>query len=1014
MKITDVKSPYLFISYAHKDSDTVLPIIRAMEACGFRLWYDQGIEAGTEWPANIAAHLREASAVVVFMSQNTVASRNCRNEINLALEKNIEVLVVYIEDTELRYGLDLQLGTSQSLFYHRYSTLDGFVSVLQTNLILKSCLASNEISAETAVKTKDAVNTAKTPSPDSSRSKKKATITASDDPVLLIGLGGIGSDAVFTAYEMLFPAYRDKLTAIGIDTDPYPSRAFDSAHIFANLMARDYSEDCQPHLFNILLPNPETLELSTLADKLACDEKRELFAHMNTMQKQQTIPPRRLAYLSFCDQTSLKHSVGKIASELSRLAKSSRTTVNVYLVTTLAGRCGTGILLPTAIYLHSLASDYNIRIHITAVLAQTDIIEPFLSPDSVQIARAGAYATLKELCAYGHPDLPWEAYGPFRHIGDRISPRLLIDSIAFVTKAYVTDSPSERRSALTDTLIAEVSLQDESILLDKNTNSHQSPDNTCRAHTSAVGKLLFPRSAILHRAATLMASDCTPYTALFRTLDQASSEKQQESRRLRMPFILSEEVYDQMLTEVLEQSHSLPIHLICGIYKDTTRAEAPVIRSLLRDLDQMLQNEIIRMGIPEYIIRLKEEAEAITLPKSHIFNASAARKRCHDAFLSHHSYTRMLLTDCYETYTQFKDRAVDMILADFIPSSTEAFADCGIAPLFRSPDASRYAITEDENAYYAPDVSYALLCLFRQELRTRKKNRHTTDIGTLEALLRRNDCQTNARGYYEQCGKDRFLQFDMASTSARTTAIRDLTVLQDDLMYFANTLIDRLTDMLFDQLADGLITRLDSLIRNYRRLFELFPTDRPEMPPLALPPHITSICSQEEIDRIASELYQETVEKAGRIETDEINSIAGGITLSCALNINDKTIRAFPAELVRSLYDACGSYLMRHSERMRSLDKQCVLHALAYLDRNRAPERLRESLARMSPHFFKADKTVLLLPVEDHLFLKNHKTVYNLESPDALQNLVSYPMECQVSPNYPIVPNNLTSLHDPT
>lgn len=36
---------YIFISYAHKDSGSVLPILQAMADGGYRLWYDQGMEA---------------------------------------------------------------------------------------------------------------------------------------------------------------------------------------------------------------------------------------------------------------------------------------------------------------------------------------------------------------------------------------------------------------------------------------------------------------------------------------------------------------------------------------------------------------------------------------------------------------------------------------------------------------------------------------------------------------------------------------------------------------------------------------------------------------------------------------------------------------------------------------------------------------------------------------------------------------------------------------------------------
>ena len=36
---------YIFFSYAHRDSATVLPMIEYMQEKGFRIWYDAGIEA---------------------------------------------------------------------------------------------------------------------------------------------------------------------------------------------------------------------------------------------------------------------------------------------------------------------------------------------------------------------------------------------------------------------------------------------------------------------------------------------------------------------------------------------------------------------------------------------------------------------------------------------------------------------------------------------------------------------------------------------------------------------------------------------------------------------------------------------------------------------------------------------------------------------------------------------------------------------------------------------------------
>lgn len=34
---------FIFISYAHKDSETVYPIIEKLNADGYRVWFDDGI-----------------------------------------------------------------------------------------------------------------------------------------------------------------------------------------------------------------------------------------------------------------------------------------------------------------------------------------------------------------------------------------------------------------------------------------------------------------------------------------------------------------------------------------------------------------------------------------------------------------------------------------------------------------------------------------------------------------------------------------------------------------------------------------------------------------------------------------------------------------------------------------------------------------------------------------------------------------------------------------------------------
>lgn len=130
--------PYIFISYAHKDSGVVLPIIKSLNEAGFLVWYDEGIEAGTEWPEFVAKRLYQSSVVIAFISNAALDSQNCRREINFAISKKKEMLTVYIENVELSLGMEMQLGTTQAMFYTRMS-YETFLKNLTSSDILKPC-----------------------------------------------------------------------------------------------------------------------------------------------------------------------------------------------------------------------------------------------------------------------------------------------------------------------------------------------------------------------------------------------------------------------------------------------------------------------------------------------------------------------------------------------------------------------------------------------------------------------------------------------------------------------------------------------------------------------------------------------------------------------------------------------------------------------------------------------------------------------------------------------------------
>ena len=93
--------PFLFISYAHRQSDAVVDTIRILHDKKYRLWYDEGIPAGSDWPANIAQHMQDCERVIFFLSARAMESPNCYSEIRTAARLGKPVLVVRLEDVDV-------------------------------------------------------------------------------------------------------------------------------------------------------------------------------------------------------------------------------------------------------------------------------------------------------------------------------------------------------------------------------------------------------------------------------------------------------------------------------------------------------------------------------------------------------------------------------------------------------------------------------------------------------------------------------------------------------------------------------------------------------------------------------------------------------------------------------------------------------------------------------------------------------------------------------------------------
>ncbi len=187
--------PYVFVSYAHKNSDIVYNHISKLHDAGFRIWYDEGIDPGADWSDEIATALQGCAVFLVFISEASLASHNVRKEIIFAIDQRKHMLCVHIEEVELPIGLKMQLGNIQALLETRFHDKEKFYQRLHEGILPAQTLrADNE--SYTQAKTQHITVKPATPSAPRKDAEQSPTPAKSSKKMLIALLITI---SIFTA-----------------------------------------------------------------------------------------------------------------------------------------------------------------------------------------------------------------------------------------------------------------------------------------------------------------------------------------------------------------------------------------------------------------------------------------------------------------------------------------------------------------------------------------------------------------------------------------------------------------------------------------------------------------------------------------------------------------------------------------------------------------------------------------------------------------------------------------------
>ena len=139
MEVYTGENSYIFISYAHDDSERVLPIISYIANQEYRIWFDQRIEVGTKWAEVIAQRLNQSACFMAFITDNYLQSDNCMDEIEHAKNKKIPILIIYLEDLQIPDWFLMRHGRTQCIYYKEYTTHNEFFGRIYESSILEDC-----------------------------------------------------------------------------------------------------------------------------------------------------------------------------------------------------------------------------------------------------------------------------------------------------------------------------------------------------------------------------------------------------------------------------------------------------------------------------------------------------------------------------------------------------------------------------------------------------------------------------------------------------------------------------------------------------------------------------------------------------------------------------------------------------------------------------------------------------------------------------------------------------------
>ena len=123
----------VFISYAAKDRERVLGLVKRLRNAGVSVWIDQGgIDISALWSQEIVNAIKTCKVMLLSISPQSTESKNVVKELALCSEREKPIIPVYFERSEIPETMEYQLAGIQRVEYFKDNEDAAFAAILRS------------------------------------------------------------------------------------------------------------------------------------------------------------------------------------------------------------------------------------------------------------------------------------------------------------------------------------------------------------------------------------------------------------------------------------------------------------------------------------------------------------------------------------------------------------------------------------------------------------------------------------------------------------------------------------------------------------------------------------------------------------------------------------------------------------------------------------------------------------------------------------------------------------------